>query len=216
MANEEKTISYLNSKAWYRLIKVIYILVFITALISFNLFLYSINGLKTVDQDKTQIQCNIGDRKTFTSKSINLNLDKSDFKNDKFDYEQFFRNYNDFEIKNILKECSPESAKNLIDSLDVFRIQRIYEITGIKGAEKEYDKDYLNSETQKITSGYKTSDEKANYLDFSVKFFDIKPVFTYNEFIKYFLIGNLIMLLIFEGIKRIFYYIVLGSIKPKQ
>lgn len=38
----------------------------------------------------------------------------------------------------------------------------------------------------------------------------------FNGIIKHFLIGNLIILLIFEVIRRVFYYIVLGSIKPKK
>lgn len=216
---ESKTISYLNSKAWYRLLKVIYTLAFIIALIGFNLALYFTNGIVTVDQNKTQIQCNAGNKNIFTPKSIELNLVKNDFNNDKFDYEYFFRNYNDYAIKQILKECSTtQSAKDLLnlDSMDVFRIQRIYEIAGIKGSEKEYDKDYLNNETQKITNGYKTSNEKADYLDFGVKLFEIKPVFSYNDFIQYFLIGNITILLIFELIKRVFYYIVIGTIKPTK
>lgn len=57
---------------------------------------------------------------------------------------------------------------------------------------------------------------KSDYLDFSVKLFDIKPVFGYKEFIKSFVIGILIVIFVFELIRRCFYYIALGAIRPKK
>jgi hypothetical protein len=45
---------------------------------------------------------------------------------------------------------------------------------------------------------------------------DIHPVFTYRPFLELFLIGNLIILLAFEAIRRIFYYITLGKISPQK
>ncbi len=208
-----KTIFYLNSKAWYRLLKVIYVFLLIIILLGYNLIFKT--GLRNIDQGKTLIQCNVGTLKTFTPESIKLNLSESDLFYDKFDYAYFFKGYNDSKIRNILAQCT---LKPPIDwaTDDVFKIQRTYEIIGLKDAKKTYDKNYLDSEIKKITSGYKTNQEKASYLDFSVKFFDIKPVFTYDAFIKYFIIGNVIILFVFEIIKRTFYYIATGTVKPSK
>jgi hypothetical protein len=41
-------------------------------------------------------------------------------------------------------------------------------------------------------------------------------VFDYIHFIEYFIIENLIILIIFEVIRRAFYYITLGSLNPKK
>jgi hypothetical protein len=56
--------------------------------------------------------------------------------------------------------------------------------------------------------------DKIKYLDFDHKFFSIKPVFSYSDFLKFFLMGNLIALCIFEALRRLFYYIALGKINP--
>lgn len=40
--------------------------------------------------------------------------------------------------------------------------------------------------------------------------------FDYFNFTQYFFIGNFLVLLLFEAIRRAFYYIVFGSIKPKK
>lgn len=45
---------------------------------------------------------------------------------------------------------------------------------------------------------------------------DAPPTYTYRLFFKWFLVGNFIFLLIFETIRRSFYYIILGTIKPKK
>ncbi len=235
--NSKITISYLNSKAWFRLLKVIYALLLIIILLGYNLFVFSVIGLKQIDQNKTLIQCNVGTLKTFTPDDIKINLNNNDFKNDIFDYEQFFINYNDLKIKNIFKECNGEPL-NSKDTYDVFVIQRLHEIIDsnrkekasggdsyltpkrsldeIFGIKNTNNNNYLDNEIKKITTGYKTNQEKASYLDFSVKFFDIKPVFTYDTFIQYFVIGNVIILFIFEFMKRIFYYIFTGKIIPSK
>ena len=58
--------------------------------------------------------------------------------------------------------------------------------------------------------------QKTQYLDFSIKAFDVIPVFTYDSFLELFFIGNIIILIIIEATRRGFYYIVLGSIKPEK
>lgn len=206
----EKTISYLNSKTWYRLVKVLYILLFVISVFGLNIGNYFGNGVKKVDLEKTKIYCNIKDKKIFSPKDIysNFALYPEDFVNGSFDYEHFFRGYySQNKVTDILKKCGDTST------LDLFAKQRAVEIT--KG-EKDYDRELVHKEVEKITGGYKSDSEKADLLDFSVHLFEIYPVFSYTYFIIFFLVGNLSIIFIFELMKRVFYYVVCGSLKPKK
>jgi len=220
----KKTISHLKSKVWYRLIKVFFFLALLIVLGEFNLIAFS-GGVKQIDQNKTKIQCTYGDKKVFTPQSLNLSLDEGDFKNGVFDYKGFFLNYNAYKISDIFQECYP--SYNSTDSTlspDVFGVQKVYEVYGndrliIKREERPSlsvdEIKTLDEILPKIENSI-TPSQKAKYLDFSIKLFDITPAFTYAGFLKLFFIGNFVILLIFEAIRRIFYYIVLGSIKPKK
>ena len=210
---KNKTVSFLNSKVWYRFIKVIYVLLFIVILLGYNILTFSGSSFKNVDQDKTLIICNYKDEKVFYSKEKNIRLNNHDFKNETFDYKDFFESYNEYKIKDILENCY--DIKNS-SNLDIFAIQRTYEITRTKDNKKDYDENYLKNEINKIITGYKTDLEKASYLDYSIELFTIDPVFTYYKFLMYFFVGNLSILLLFEIIRRLFYYVVLGTIKPEK
>jgi hypothetical protein len=216
--NEKKTLQYLNSKAWYRLLKVIFGLCVLLVLGIYN-FIVINDGVKNIDNDKTAISCTYGDKQTLTPKQIGIELSNYELR-DGFNYKNFFEGYNDYAIKTIFKSCYTQSN----DNVDIFAAQRVYEVVGndnllIKKEERppltDTQKKYLDETIPKIENSYINSD-KAKYLDYSIKLFDIKPSYTYNKFIKYFVIGNLLILLLFEVLRRAFYYIVLGSVKPKK
>lgn len=204
-----KTISYLNSKTWYRFLKVVFYFFILVSILIFNGLIIS-NGVKGVDNNKTLIYCSYKSKKIFTPKQANIKLSNYQLK-DGFDYREFYEGYNENEISAILHKCYDSDP-----GADVFVLQRYNELTEGKPYEElsEAEKSYVNSEIEKITTGFKTNSEKAKYLDYSMKFFDIEPVYSYTEFIKLFVIGNLIILLVFEVLRRIFYYIVLGTIRP--
>lgn len=206
---ETKTLTYLNSKAWYRLLKVIFGLLILVALLIYNGLIIS-SGVKRLDNKQTLIHCTRNDQKVLTPKQADITLSTYQLK-DGFDYKKFFEGYNEYTIRNIFKSCYDTDT-----NLDIFAIQRVYEIRGNKKNEElsQTDKDYMNSQIKEITTGFKTDSQKAKYLDYSVKLFDIKPVITYTEFIKWLIIGNTIVLLFFEVLRRIFYYIVLGKFRP--
>lgn len=153
----EKTISYLNGKAWYRLLKVIFGLFILIAILIFNGLLID-NGVKKIDNQKTKIYCSYGDKKIFTPDIIGINLSY-------YDYLAYsVGGYDDYNWKTINKNCGG----------DVFR-----------RLEPPYN-------------------------------FEIKLIYSYVEFVKYFIIGNLLILFGFEILRRSFYYIVLGSIRPQK
>ena len=216
--NENKTLQHLNSKAWYRLLKIVFGLCVLLILIVFNLIIIG-EGVKSIDNNKTLISCTYGEKETLTPKQIGIELSNYEFRNG-FNYKNFFEGYNDYAIKEIFKKC----YKQANDDFDIFAAQKVYEVFGndrlvIKQDKRpsltEIEKKYLDETIPKIENSYINSD-KAKYLNYNVKLFDIKPFYTYNKFIKYFFIGNLFILFFFEVLRRAFYYIIFGSIKPKK
>jgi len=214
----DKTISYLNNKTWYRLLKVIFGLLILGVILIFNILLIG-EGVKKIDNSKTLIYCTYGDKKVLTPKQIDISFSIYQFRAG-FDYKLFFEDYNDSYIKSIIKNCyNPEN-----DDYDIFATQKIYEVWGDERlATKRENRspltkkeiEYLDEILPKIEATIINSD-KSKYVNYTVKLFDIKPIYTYKDFIKYFIIGNLLILLGFEILRRLFYYIVLGSAKPQK
>jgi hypothetical protein len=227
---KNKTVSYLNSKTWYRFVKVLFVIGFFIILAGFNFIVFS-QGVKTIDQSQTTIYCTLGIKKVFTAQSKNINLNSSDFTDGQFNYQKSFQDDN-YTVENIINGCYP---KKLTVNEDVYDFQKIVELLNKYGATdystvgSEGTVNYLNaltSEQQKsLNADYATykqetsnlfGNEKIPYLDFSFQMFDVTPAYTYNPFLEWFLIGNLVILFIFEVIRRIFYYIVLGTLWPRK
>lgn len=203
----EKIVKTLNEKKWYRGLKIIYFsLVIIVILIANGTLI--VEGIGKIDREKTLIYCNGGEKRTLTLKQAGIYFDNYAFWKG-FDYRRFFENDNKYAINDILEACYDKSSE------DVFLTQKTYEITGLKNNPKEYDKNYLDEQIGMLEKGYKTDEQKASYLDYSVKLFDIKPVYSYGEFILNFIIVNILILVIFEAIRRVFFYITLGKARSK-
>lgn len=218
----KKTIEHLNTKAWYRFVKVIFIILFVFVFTGYNFAIFS-SGVSKVDNKNTTIQCNIKDKQTFTAEDLNLSFTKNYFPNDSFDYKKFFGGFNDYTIKAILTACNPKVfTGSKID--DIYDIQKGYEILDKAGVLSIEDKTERETEINAVMTRdylpYKNQtsnlygNSKIAYLDFSFKIFDIKPSFTNTEFMKYFFIGNIVILLILFLARGIFYYIVLGKFDP--
>lgn len=210
----KKTISYLNSKAWYRFLKIVFIFIFIAVILIANGINIS-DGIGRIDKDKTLIYCNGGDKRVLTARQAGVYFSNYEFIKG-FDYKKFYEGYyNEYTIKDILQACYDKVPEYNNDE-DIYLMQRVYEIQGFKANPKKFDEDYLKEQFKVMTEGYKSKDQKISYLDYSIHLFDIKPAYTYKDFVLYSLITNLSILLIFEVLRRVFYYIVLGTIKPKK
>jgi len=205
----DKNINYLNSKAWYRALKVFFIFVFIGVLLLANIIVFD-EPVKSIDENKTLIFCNGGEKRVITAKDSKTYFSSNDFK-EGFNYKKYFEGYNNYAIKQILTDCYDEFPTD-----DIFVVQRVYEITGFKDNRKTYKEDYLNAQIKEISSGYKTDEQKAKYLDYSTHLFDIEPHFSYWKFIITFILTNIAILVVFEILKRSFYYIALGTLRPKK
>jgi len=215
---ENKTISYLNSKTWYRLLKVLYILFFLFLLIVNNVIAFGYR--KQLNYEKTIIDCHIGE-KSSPAKNFNLNgvkgyvyFSSSDFNN--YDYKKFFITpTNNNKIEAIIETCL--SASSFTEITDDFngKIQNIYDAQRLRDIGKENS---TSTDEQKITkfNNEKSADPLNINIDYKYPLFDITPEYDTNLFIEYLLLGNASIILIFVIGQRIFYYIVLGKIKPKK
>lgn len=237
-----KTVKELNEKIWYRILKVIFILIFIVLIIGYNLSIINEIKLKTVDPNRTVITCDFfrkqDKHKNYTAKDMNLKLDIDNFKDTKFDYKDFYTN-NKYIVTEILKYCSSKNKDRLSKLLsydnDIFKMQKTLELqmkndiwkndsgdgfvdtngNVINISDEKYK--IMNEELTKYkdyTGGLISDADKSKFLDFDVEVFKIEPSFTHVRFTKYLLIGNSVIVLLFEFIRRIFYYVILGKLKP--
>jgi hypothetical protein len=226
---EIRTLGHLSSKVWYRLVKVSFILLLVIALAVYNIAVFS-NGVKNIDQNNTVIQCNIflttSTTHTFSPASIGISLSNSDFQNGQFNYKAYFEDYNEYSISAILKACAGTDLKDLntttswgdvYDDQEVAALQNKYGLIGATNLTSQ-QLATLNTDVDayKQETNYMTGSEKTQYIDFSFHMFDIKPAYSVRSFLEWFLIGNFSILIIFEIARRSFYYIVLGTLKPKR
>jgi len=115
-----------------------------------------------------------------------------------------------------------------IFSILIFLVSfNVYNYTNSREGKMDFDKVKIQSAEGKVSVKFET--EQTVVFDSSPSQKDIEEVakrlnlditkyFSYSlnkaDFIIFFLIGNLSILLLFEIIRRAFYYIVLGTIKP--
>ncbi len=219
---EKKTLSYLNSRVWYRLLKVIYLFSLVTFTAGYNLIVYSSIGIQDLDLKATQINCTLKDKKVFTPASINLYLSNSAFKNKKFNYKEFYTGSHDYEIRQILNACYEGTSFKPQD--DKYDNQKVIEIIDELGLLNKIKTNWTLEETTSADekyNDYKQSTENApdhekiESLNFNIKLFEINPIFSNWTAIKFFSLGNLIIIFAFELTRRIFYYILLGKLLPR-
>lgn len=200
----KKDLNYLNEKWWYRLVKVVFVLVIIFVLFDVNFSFFQNRGLVTVSS-KTKVYCNVKDMKQFTLKDIDISIEKRFFnKSNIFDYKSYFESYNDFDIAKILKECTGTDISS--DRIGMY--QKILEIAKEKGDGQEFSEAdaYI---IDKASQAYVFDRDK--YLNYDYRLFDIRPIMNVSRRLLIFLLINLGVLAGFEVLKRIFYYVFLGD-----
>lgn len=183
-----KTISELNDQTWYRGLKVFYILLLALFLFVTN-YLIIDGGLIGINTEESFLNCNQGIGNT---KVVLTNL---------------------FTIK---YELAPSDFKNgsfLYEKyLDGNHISFVKEAVSACSS--------LDRNPNSTSTGISLEDLKALGavpVDMNYRFskITITPIFDYSG-LYYLILGNIIVLVVFEVIKRTFYYIKLGSILPKK
>ena len=214
----KKTIHHLNTRAWYRLLKVAFVCCGVIAIGIYNIIIFS-DDIKKVDPSSTTIYCTLGQKKSFTAKDIDIEFYASDFTGNSFNYAEYYKGFNDYTIQKIIKNCYPK--RNLDDIYSIQKTGEILYAYGLVGQENslsQQQKSMLDVDFSNYQNNTRNlfGNAKAAYLDFSFHLFEISPTFSYNRFIGLFLIGNLVILGIFELIRRCFYYVVLGTMNPRN
>jgi|SRR3989338_651227 len=160
-----KIISELSNKAWYRAIKVIYLLLFL-ATVALTITLFSVGGdFEILDIPNSKIVCQYGNEKQFLMKDI------------------FGRDEMPSSLPTYFYTKGTEPSE---------RILRACEITEI-----------LTQDT--------TNDGRFNFVPDPYRIEE-----EHKMQFWYLILSLLVTVGIFEGIRRIFYYITLGTIKPQK
>jgi len=162
---ENKTISYLNSKMWYRFIKVIYLLILFIGLVGYSISIFVFYSPK-YDNNKSYIKCANGKNFILSQNEINL--------------------YSDF-----MWDSDMEKAKSLcFDGIVNFTTDK-------------YGQTRLGHTSETDNSGK----------------YELVSIYTNRNWIAtigFTLLSIISNLLVFEAIRRVFYYIALGTIRPKN
>jgi len=185
-----KTISELNNKWWYRLVKVVFI--------GFALFCMVVSVFIIQDDNKPR------QVKDYKINCIADYTNKKSFFAEK-DADTYIYKYGTDTVYQSLSEDNKQKIRNNCDiskeEADTATTKAIAYITQQEnlGATKEDIQNYINDNMRPylITEDYVT---KGSYI----------------KVISYSLLSILAILLVAEIIRRVFYYIVLGSIRPKK
>lgn len=216
-----KTTSELNSRWWYRLAKVFYLFTLIISLILAVAISYSENnGLVSLNVKESIIGCGIeySTQQSFPIIDVgSYYFEPHHFSGNNFLYKEFFSEYgNEYVIKDILRECrlGDTAFQEGVTNNDIYVIQRMFEINRMNITDTERT-ELRNTELHRLNGAYST-DQKLKLLSFSNQLFFVYPVYDYVTTPGIIIASILGIIAVFEFIRRIFYYIVLGTIRPKK
>jgi hypothetical protein len=180
-----KTISELNTRWWYRLVKVIYILAFLAFSIGLIAAMAAEEAPSTTeDNSSSTIRCLAGNLKSFRYSELALtgNVSLTSLNDKALGY---------LEIAAICEIPTPSGTQFTMNDLGL----------GIRNYQK----------TQNLSEGWKDTT-----LDSVLYFPKTKVVGNWYSVAGFAFLILTVLIIIFEIIRRIFYYIILGSLRPKK
>lgn len=166
---DNKTLNYLNSKMWYRLIKVIFLGVFVLVEIVSVFAVYDEN--RTVQTETQVVTCNYGNKNMFVPQMKGIYISDYDLRNG----ISSIPDYGKEQIRQACGVSQIEIQKLITDTLN-------------------------NSNTPALFSVGKGTTTHGST----------------PRAIVYSLLDILVIALVFEVVRRAFYYIVLGSLRPQK
>ena len=186
----KKTISYLNSKAWYRLIKVVFIGVIVLSILLSVLVIVDSHSPQQVKDYKINCIADYTNKKTFFAEK---------------DADIYF---------------FPYGTETVYESIRDDQRLRLRDVCGISSEEADKSNNetiaYINEQI-KLGTDEETIED---YLDKNFRAYTIletnRTEGGYLIIIAYSLLSVVILLLIAELVRRIFYYVVLGKIRPEK
>jgi hypothetical protein len=202
-----------NEKAWYRVLKVLYVFSFITVYILATSVVLLDTDWRVLDYDQYEITCSDTWQESdtsdvrFLSEDVNVTISTVYFDEGVFQYQDYFE-ASDKEyystadaLVSIVGECV--SVKDEMSMQLVFYTQWIFELIGT-------DSDMFDSAIDTIKELEGDSLE-FYHLDFSRQLFNVEQKYVYFPFVLPIIFITLICVFIWESTRRVFYYIVLGS-----
>ncbi|MBP9717202.1 MAG: hypothetical protein KBD44_00625 [Candidatus Pacebacteria bacterium] len=189
-----KTISELNTKWWYRLLKVAYLLSYIAfALALVGVAFDAEEPYLIADEDKSTLVCRSGNKKTFSYKELQPEISIYDLK---------AKSVNTQSLASLCDIDGPFGEKYKIDGTPTISRNEVKSLyTRIEES--------VDSEAERI--------QWATNVQSNVEFnLAEKTVGSWWGVIKFSLLLLTILTITYEFIRRIFYYIVLGTVRPKK
>ena len=165
------TITELNSKVWYRFLKVIFIIAFaLSSVIAIAIAFSSVGNY----QDDYSVKCNYGNKSTFlASKDKNI----------------YISSYEDYTYS--LAKLSDTAKNELQSACAISKVEMTAKMDALFNGHDDGKNLYELTPTKVITDTHLTAS-------------------------MWSLLSIVIIFVAFEAIRRAFYYIVLGSIKPEK
>lgn len=211
-----KTILELNSKIWYRFLKVLYLLVFVAVFLGYNTFIIG-DRVGKIDAQKTIINCNPnGDNKKISLQETGLYSE--DFRD--FNYEDYLKN-NIQGTATILSTCRKGDtftynnktirSSGVVSADDVYRFQAMADEKLLNGKNLL---DELAGKSWPPTWFNFSESDWSPYLTYKTHLFEITLKYSYKDFILSLFVGNFIIISVFFLLRSAFYYVFLGRIRP--
>lgn len=216
-----RSLSEINEKIGYRIAKVVIIFLAVASFLIYSGMLYDSYPIKKMNEDTSRVVCNYGDKGFFSLKQMNLS-DYPYSDTEGFNYNDFYNISNDSNISKILNACYGymgryENGNNLPMMLTEQDIKDNIDTQINAGVSREKVQEFANLYTRDSNNEFILSSVYELASNSNHELFHIDKVFDYNtELVKYFIIGNIVIFIIYEILKRTLYYIASGTIRPKK
>jgi len=179
----EKNLEWLNSKWWYRLLKVVYVFIFLSVSALFvGLAFDELTPYQTLDLEQSTFVCLSGNTKTFSYRNLLPIEDLSSLKNKRIKYSTIA-------VFCGIKGAFGEDVSSGSTSFKQYQERDDYEEV-MSAWHKKLEGSFILNSTEKTVGSW-----------WQVVFASLGSI-----------VG---ILLVLEIIKRTFYYIVLGKIRPR-
>ena len=213
----EKTISDLNSKGWYRLLKVFFVLSFLVIAGSYNMFIYS-DLYKNPESYIEKIICNYGNKKILGSEKYTqidqMNILEACYGNKLKDRWELT------DIKYYISEntSKPNISYTLMDKISGWGYQKEESVNTNYNEAISIALSRRIDEIHEMISHMNLNPRTENEISegLNSKLYSLSFANSYKKYIVYLILGNFIILGIFEIFRRVFYYVVLGTFKPHK
>lgn len=205
-----RTIDQINDTIWYRLTKVLFVLGFLSAIAIGNGIVFTEVGIKNINAESSTLICNVplDTQNEYSLFEAASHLDVGYFRENEFDYKRFMNSYfNEYKVRNILETCFQQE----IGLLNITSLQKEFELRSSLSNASNFE--LLTAPTSEFEI---TEEALAEAPDWNYEMFSINPVFSYKEFLISFILTNFFIIFGFEIVRRIFYYIILGTLVPKR